>query len=504
MQVEGFLNSIVQTQEHPALGPELQSVDGKQQAAEFSALLSEAKELSKENIEPEVLMASLEEEGQNLTKEQKNILQSVVLGNSINKSNESELSPQLNKVLGNVDGSIESAELETEEVPFNVKSQDSNKTKTALNNLINNAESNLTDHTNEVSHAKNFFPQVTNKEEATEFKNMMQPKKSLAETAELKKMMQSNKSLAETNKQANPALLNNLYVKMTARTPNAKPSFHDVNEIINTNDNQSESELFLQNLKQGSKSVSKGMNNYLKGQEVLDNTIIKNNRSDFFNTSHNLKTGELSTEMSKTAASLFDESMAEEGAVTKAPATEFSNIQLNGLSTGVQKTNQTQQIQQTNNTQVFDMSNVDSSNAAEVIDKISNYVSQSRLQNTEELNLVVKDNALGKFNINVNKLKNQGNVQLEITTMADEGHKFFTENESDLVKSLIKSGIKLTDVKVTASGENQQTNNDSRNSSGKNSSEGQSQQFGSKDRNEDADSQRRQSLWEQYKERVGA
>ena len=493
MQVEGFLNSLVQTQEHPALGPNVQSVDGKQQAAEFAALLSEAKELSKENIEPEVLMASLEEEGQNLTKEQKSILQSVVLGNSSEKS---ELTSKLNQVLANTSSLEQEVELPRQELTQVTKPevQTQNKNKVTINNLINNNDTSLANQmSEEVSHAKNFFPQVE--------KNI-QNKQEVA-TNQLKQMMQTSQQSMPTE-QANPALLNNLYVKMTARTPNAKSSFHDVNEIIDTNDTQSESELFLQNLKQGSKSVSKGMNNYLKEQEVLDNTIIKNNRGDFFNTSHNLKTGELSTEMSKGAASLFEESMAEEGVVTKAPTTEFSNIQLNGLSTGVQKTSQTQQIQQANNAEVFNMTNVDASNKAEMIDKISNYVSQSRLQNTEELNLVVKHDSLGQFNINVNKMKNQSNVQLEIMTMADEGHKFFTENESDLVKSLIKSGIKLTDVKVTASGENQQTNNDSKNSSGDNSAEGKSQQFAGKDRHEDADSQRRQTLWEQYKERMGA
>jgi hypothetical protein len=157
------------------------------------------------------------------------------------------------------------------------------------------------------------------------------------------------------------------------------------------------------------------------------------------------------------------------------------------------------------NTKVLDMSNINSTNKMEIIDKIVNHIELNKLKSADSIDLIVKHDDIGNFRVNVSKTSNR-QVDLEIMTQSGKGREFFVQNESDLIKSLDKSGVKLSNFKlVTGSSHAEFTkfSSESKNQGfdmGQHTSQEQSQskQFQSSNR----DSDRRRQLWEQYKEQA--
>ena len=164
------------------------------------------------------------------------------------------------------------------------------------------------------------------------------------------------------------------------------------------------------------------------------------------------------------------------------------------------------------NTKVVDLSNIQASNKSELIQKITNYIEMSKLENSENLDVLVKHDELGNFRVNARKAGPGNQVDLQIQAATKEGQIFFAENEVEILKNLDKSGVKLAQFKlVTANTKSEMMSfsSDSKNS-GSNfgeSSNGQGQSsntFGRGDSTEQRDSQRRKQLWEQYKEQSQA
>ena len=164
------------------------------------------------------------------------------------------------------------------------------------------------------------------------------------------------------------------------------------------------------------------------------------------------------------------------------------------------------------NTKVVDLSNIQASNKSELIQKITNYIEMSKLENSENLDVLVKHDELGNFRVNARKAGPGNQVDLQIQAATKEGQIFFAENEVEILKNLDKSGVKLSQFKlVTANTKSEMMSfsSDSKNS-GSNfgeSSNGQGQSsntFGRGDSTEQRDSQRRKQLWEQYKEQSQA
>lgn len=157
----------------------------------------------------------------------------------------------------------------------------------------------------------------------------------------------------------------------------------------------------------------------------------------------------------------------------------------------------------------FDMVNIKSNNADEIIKQVSDYIQQSQFAGKDQLDLTVKHQELGQFKINVTKLPGQNSIDMQITAQSKEAHQFFVRHESELVRSLTQSGIQLADLKVVAAqseiGSTSQSQSkqfyqgsQDQNSSSKQWTSFESQQFGGDGR------ERRKELWDEYRSRLSA
>jgi len=99
--------------------------------------------------------------------------------------------------------------------------------------------------------------------------------------------------------------------------------------------------------------------------------------------------------------------------------------------------------------QTLDLSSISAGNKAELMQKVGNYIEQSYVSGRESVDMMIHHDELGQFRVQVQKVGNSGKLDLEINALTDQGHKFFAENESELLKSLNKSGIKLNDFKLS-------------------------------------------------------
>lgn len=157
----------------------------------------------------------------------------------------------------------------------------------------------------------------------------------------------------------------------------------------------------------------------------------------------------------------------------------------------------------------IDLSNIKSTNKEALINRITNYIEQNNIQNQKQLDVIVHHDELGQMEISAKKVGARGNqVALEIQSASEQGHKFFVDNEAELVKSLNKSGIKLADVKLSMSTEMSFASSDSRSNS-QNSEKNNSQNnffqnnSSSAEKNDrEGGSQRRKELWNTYKENL--
>lgn len=156
-------------------------------------------------------------------------------------------------------------------------------------------------------------------------------------------------------------------------------------------------------------------------------------------------------------------------------------------------------------TKVLDLSNIQATNPAQLIDEISGYIATSRLENQESIDLLVKHNTLGNFKIIASKGQLPDQVNLEIAAGSEQGKAFFKNNEVEMIKSLSNSGVKLGDVKVALSGDaNMQSSEkgDDNLNQNNNFSSKHGKQFASG--RDQSGRERREELWNMYKERLGA
>ncbi|MEA9356811.1 hypothetical protein SHI21_11370 [Bacteriovorax sp. PP10] len=150
---------------------------------------------------------------------------------------------------------------------------------------------------------------------------------------------------------------------------------------------------------------------------------------------------------------------------------------------------------------VLDLSKINTSNTTEIIKKISDYIEQSQVANSNTMDLTVKHEALGQFKIQVNRPIGPGNqMDMQITTTTAEGHDFFMKNEIGLMKNLSQAGIQLSDLRIVSGGEGASLAGDSRqqnNNSQSNSQAG--REFMSFDSAGDSShgADRRKELWQE-------
>ena len=153
-----------------------------------------------------------------------------------------------------------------------------------------------------------------------------------------------------------------------------------------------------------------------------------------------------------------------------------------------------QQIGTTTSTsQVFEMSSMPiAGNTEQVIEQISNYVTQKSFDGQREIELVARHKDLGEFMIRAAKGQQQDAVQLQVTAMNRETADFFKANQSRLLTTLANNGVNISDFKLDSS--STLSNQDF---SGQSFSQNQNGQQGQQSQSRQ-DSQRRQQLWKQF------
>ncbi|WP_412462982.1 hypothetical protein [Halobacteriovorax sp. RT-2-6] len=174
--------------------------------------------------------------------------------------------------------------------------------------------------------------------------------------------------------------------------------------------------------------------------------------------------------------------------------------------------------------EVLDLSNV--TNADQMIKEVTNYIEMNRIENSKSLQVLVKHNELGHFNVTANKDAN-GMIALNIEASTIEAKEFFKENEVKLLKNLDMKGIRVADFKIHTATSGQMSDTASQSESFKNekrNSERQADKISSSkmsgneseyarqldsedsfafDSFQDA-REGRQRRWQEYSERIGA
>ena len=241
----------------------------------------------------------------------------------------------------------------------------------------------------------------------------------------------------------------------------------------------------------GQKQMNQSMKAYGQKQNLLNDGVIRNTKDLAFGEKKvKASADELTTPDMKIGADL-------------------SHMKEQFIPVG-NKQEMSQNVSTQGSEKVLDLSKVNTSNTTEIIKKISDYIEQSQVANSNSMDLTVKHEALGQFKIQVNKPIGPGNqMDMQITTSTAEGHDFFMKNEIGLMKNLSQAGIQLSDLRIVSSGDNagfagfdSRQNNNSQNSQS-------SREYMSFDATGDSSqgSDRRKELWQEARnnqQRYGA
>ena len=144
---------------------------------------------------------------------------------------------------------------------------------------------------------------------------------------------------------------------------------------------------------------------------------------------------------------------------------------------------------------VMDLSHIDASNKESLVEQVRNYIVQSSVAAGKEVSLTVNHDELGMFDIKVAKVNNSDELNLVINTRKSEGSEFFNQNQGELLGSIKNAGIKLGEFQLTSDTESGMSGDNHPSS----------QQFSDqRKQNSDSRKERREQLWDMYKERMSA
>lgn len=314
----------------------------------------------------------------------------------------------------------------------------------------------------------------------------------------------ANKLNSMTGKMTTPAELGKASTEATFLDPRLGPQVHMATPkkvgkgSIQTQVQYSE-DFMTQKIEQGANGKTKvtgnnqALNLFSKEQSVLSDTGIINTKNI-----SNVETGQVN----------FDSEKVEKltGQFDEISSFKESNTSLNqGPFIGNKEVTASVTTSATD-TKVLDLSNIQ--NPEQLLKEISSYIESSRIQNGRDLEVIVNHKDLGQFKVNASK-GDGGMIDLQITAASEEAHAFFNKNEVSLLKTLNGSGVKVADFKLSANfsmNDTQNSNSSGNDSTGQNSS-GNQQGFGRQSNggnSQDQGRQRRQELWDQYRERQGA
>ncbi len=136
----------------------------------------------------------------------------------------------------------------------------------------------------------------------------------------------------------------------------------------------------------------------------------------------------------------------------------------------------------------------------ELFNWISKVISKNQIKNGETLNLQVRDNNLGQFNISAQNGTKGGEINMAIVSQNKESDEFFKTNEKDLIKSLETAGVKIGKIEILIAESSKSSSNNDNMSENKGSlSESVNNHFDQKEQLE-KDSQRRKDIWARYRD----
>lgn len=233
------------------------------------------------------------------------------------------------------------------------------------------------------------------------------------------------------------------------------------------------------------KSLNPGVSQYRKESIVTDQRIIKSSPAD-------------GLEPKVESSSEFQMNEIFEGSGEN--QFEVQTVQASKNSKGFDS-------QFSTKVQVVDISQISAENKTELINKVGNYIEQAYVAGQDSVEMVIKHDELGHFRVAATRTGAGQQIDLEINAMNREGHQFFVDNESELIKNLTQSGVKLSHVKITANneffalseGRSQMSDN---NSHGQGSSDSSSQsQHNNRGQGQEGSGQdRRRQLWKNAQE----
>ena len=137
----------------------------------------------------------------------------------------------------------------------------------------------------------------------------------------------------------------------------------------------------------------------------------------------------------------------------------------------------------------------------ETISKINNYIRSHYNKSDENLNVTVKHESLGKFQLAIKDNAEKG-LEIKILTGTEDGNRFFIKNENEISNNLKSLGLKIGDLKIISSPEVFTEQKDFNDSSKDQSSQDFKNQKNNDNKERKEDSQRRQNLWAFYRERM--
>ena len=134
----------------------------------------------------------------------------------------------------------------------------------------------------------------------------------------------------------------------------------------------------------------------------------------------------------------------------------------------------------------------------ELFNWISKVISKNQIKNGESLNLQIRDNNLGQFNISAQNAPKGGEINMSIVSQTKESEEFFKTNEKDLIKSLEAAGVKIGKIEIlTAESSKASSNSDTMSENKGSLSDSINNHFDQKEQLE-KDSQRRKDIWNRF------
>lgn len=197
-------------------------------------------------------------------------------------------------------------------------------------------------------------------------------------------------------------------------------------------------------------------------------------------------------------------SASTQGALSS-PSQEF----ILGLMTETGSSKAVEAANQTAAPKVFNMAQIKSANAQEIMTQISDYIVQAKAAKEPTVQLKVNHQDFGQMDITVSRGINPGhnsveNIAINIATSSPEVKAMLQQNKGELFTSLAQSGMNVTDFKVDSSNAKGGADFNSNSNSNSNQFAGSEKQFGSESNQRRHEQNRRAELWDLLNDKAAA